>query len=117
MGLLVGFISIGRIFSCTHEAMFCPIVGDRIVFLASLLHPCFSVRNGGANTGIVAGITTVHRSINGGDILGWRAIKDKRGAKVMAIRSKAERLTSAPAEAGNRQFAVRRRKFLHVIGS
>src|SRR5262249_5328942 len=28
-----------------------------------------------------------------------------------------KRLTSAPAEAGNRQFAVRRGKFLHVIGS
>jgi hypothetical protein len=44
------------------------------------------------------------------------AIEYKSAAEIRAVGGEAKALTTAPSEAGDKQFSVRRRKFARVIG-
>src|SRR5258708_28718300 len=110
MGFLVGFIFggiLGWIHPGAHEAVSCAFVGNRIILLARGFHSCLRVWNRGADSTIGSGVEAVNRSIDAGHVLGRRTVENKRRAQIMTIRSEAKRLSSAPAESGNHQLAIR----------
>src|SRR5579863_154875 len=77
-----------------------------------------SIGQRGTDPRIVARVESVNWSFDSGHgiLVGRTAIKHKSAAKISPIGREAESLPTAPAEASYKQLAVRRRKFLRVVG-
>jgi hypothetical protein len=78
-----------------------------------------SLGNGSGDPRIVAGVKTIDRTGNAGQVLlGFRgcAVEDEGCLQTLIVCSKAEGLTAAPAKAGHRQVAVAGRQLSYVIG-
>src|SRR6185369_2999981 len=116
-GFLIGLICI-RSFPRSHEAVSGTFVDHWIEGFARGFHLRRSIRKRRINSRIVSRVKPIHWGLDSahGILVRRTAIEYKSAAEIRAVGGEAKALTTAPAEAGDKQFSVRRRKFARVIG-